>query len=126
MLVCAAACLPLMREVDSPLGEGAVKKRIFIFVSSINKFTAGVNPRPTASPVTLIFRYAQFFYSNAVLGANRRELAPVGLVGQVAVDRSCQPEAPGYGQDLPGGIGRFLTCQVHHRRGDLLRQAHPP
>ena len=58
--------------------------------------------------------------------ATRRQFlsSAVCFVYEVAVDRSCQTEAAGNGEDLTGGIGRSIAGKIAHSFRNLLGHTH--
>ena len=50
-------------------------------------------------------------------------LAAKCAVKQVTINRSCETKATGYAEDLPGGIGGLIACEIHDCGGDLPGQS---
>lgn len=45
---------------------------------------------------------------------------------EVTVHRGRQPETAGYRENLSGGVGSLVTCEIDDRCRNLLGQAHSP
>ena len=55
----------------------------------------------------------------------RRSLTHHFFSRQFSIQRRCKPKTARYAEDLPGGIGRFITGEVDNRSRNFLRQTDP-
>ena len=86
--------------------------------------------RGITAPIPMVQRPMKKAFRTRLMMPNRRQTTKTRIawillvlaakcgMKEIAIKGSCQTKATGHAEDLPGGIGGFIACEIHNCGGD--------